>query len=104
MDLETKKMIVRPTSQPIQSLLTLGGGSNGYDIFSLQMQTDIAARLAKCWNSYDQNQQTIKDLVEACVKAHDGLLALHICNQDQTFANELRNMLKSALSAARGEK
>ena len=55
-----------------------------------------AKRLVKCWNGYD-------GLVEVCIKAHDALLCLHVCDQDQTFATETRQLIKKAITEAEKE-
>ena len=42
----------------------------------------------------------LPDLLEACIRAHDALLSLHVCNQDNSFANEIRTLLKAAIAKA----
>jgi len=60
--MELEQMKVMPISQPNQSLLVKGDSITD---FSLQMDSKVAERLALCWNSYDSDQNRIKDLVEA---------------------------------------
>ncbi len=40
------------------------------------------------------------DLLAACTKAHDALLALHVCDQDRPFADETRAFLSDAIAKA----
>lgn len=40
------------------------------------------------------------ELLEACIKAHDSLLSLHICDQDKIWADSLRDKLKQAITKA----
>ena len=43
------------------------------------------------------------ELLEAATKAHDALLSLHICEQDSSWATDIRNELRSAIAKAEGE-
>lgn len=50
-----------------------------------------AAELVRRWNSHEA-------LLEVCEKAHDALLALHVCDQDKEWADNLRAELKAAIA------
>ena len=47
-----------------------------------------------------QEKHKVTDLLEVCIKAHDALLSLHICNYDKSFASEIRSILKQAIAKA----
>ena len=50
-----------------------------------------------------QTKQQRDKLLEACVKAHDLLLCLHVCDQDKNMADNLRNNLQQAIANATEE-
>jgi hypothetical protein len=39
-------------------------------------------------------------LLTACIRAHDALLCLHVCDQDQTFADETRTTIREVIAKA----
>lgn len=51
-------------------------------------------------NAHKDLTQQRYDLLAACTKAHDALLALHVCKQDRSFADEIRTLLRDAIAAA----
>ena len=55
-----------------------------------------ARRICQCVNNFDK-------LLEACIKAHDLLLCLHVCDQDKPIADNLRNDLRKAIAESEGE-
>ena len=40
------------------------------------------------------------ELLEACIKAHDALLALHVCDKDRGWCGDIRETLKQAIAKA----
>lgn len=43
------------------------------------------------------------DMLDACIKAHDTLLSLHVCDLDQPHADAMRGTLRTAIAKAKGE-
>ena len=72
------------------------------DVFNIRDENgDIVAVVRKTFSfKGTKNARLIAaapELLEACIKAHDALLSLHVCDLDKPFVAEIRGNLKSAI-------
>jgi hypothetical protein len=76
---------------------------------AMAIQDANAARLALCWNSYDQNQQTIKDLVgllemAKCPNCDGSGSIAHQCSEDKWEQEQCQWCFLKYLTLAVAEK
>ena len=47
-------------------------------------------------------KQINSELLSVCIKVHDALLSLHVCDQDKSYADVNRAILRQAIAKAEG--
>jgi hypothetical protein len=64
--MDFKEMKLKVRKQPFSGNWAIyDEKTDGIELYEESITQETACRIALCWNSYESNQQTIKDLVEA---------------------------------------